>query len=181
MTDQLTPTPANVRVPVETTRSNGLAVVGFVLALLGACSSFIPLVNTFGDFLALLGLILGVACLVRSRARGVGRGLPIAAIILALEALVISIMVNAGSAPGGTMPTTAGVRLSADALSSCTVVKDALLNGTPADIHAGMLALIADKTADQTAREYAGYYTGRDKDKTEMLKLGATLIWSSCS
>jgi len=74
--------------------SNGLAVAGFVLALLGALASFIPIVNLGGDFLALLGLIFGIIGLVQSGKRGAGRGLAIAAIILAVAAFVISIVVN---------------------------------------------------------------------------------------
>jgi hypothetical protein len=72
MTDQLTPTPAYVPVPLETKGSNGLVIAGFVLVLLGALSSFIPLVNIFGDLLALLGLIFGIIGLVKSRSKGSG-------------------------------------------------------------------------------------------------------------
>ena len=94
MSDQLTPAPQIVPVPVEVKGSNGLAVAGFVLALLGALSSFIPIVNIGGDFLALLGLIFGIIGLVQSGKRGAGKGLSIAAIILAVAAFVISIVVN---------------------------------------------------------------------------------------
>lgn len=194
MTDQLTPTPQPVQVPVETKGSNGLAVAGFVLALLGALSSFIPLVNIFGDFLALLGLIFGIIGLVKSRSKGAGKGLSIAAIILAIAAFVISITVNvATAAVVSSIPTTpealasaeasiaAAATAPADAASPCAAVKEALLTGTPAQIHAGMLALIADKTANQTAREYASYYTDRDKDQKDLQKLDATLIQTSCS
>jgi len=194
VTDQLTPTPQYVQVPAETKGSNGLAVAGFVLALLGALSSFIPLVNIFGDFLALLGLILGIVGLVKSRSKGASRGLSIAAIILAVAAFVISIAVNiAAAAVVGSIPTTpealasAGASVAAaapapaDATSSCAVVKEALLTGTPAEINAGMLALIADKTADQTAREYASYYTDRDKNQKDLQEMDATLITASCS
>lgn len=75
-------------------QSNGLAVAGFVLALLGALSSFIPIVNIFGGFLAFLGLVFGVIGLVKSRAKGAGKGLSIAAIVLALAAFVIAVVVN---------------------------------------------------------------------------------------
>jgi Protein of unknown function (DUF2510) len=94
MSDQLTPAPQVVPVPVEVNGSNGLAVAGFVLALLGALSSFIPIVNIGGDFLALLGLIFGIIGLVQSGKRAAGRGLSIAAIILAVVAFVISIVVD---------------------------------------------------------------------------------------
>lgn len=194
MTDQLTPTATHVQAPAETKGSNGLAVAGFVLALLGALSSFIPLVNIFGDFLALLGVIFGIVGLVTSRSKGAGKGRSIAAIILAVAAFVISITVNiAAAAVVSSLPTTpealasagasivAAAPAPADAASSCAVVKEALLTGTPAQIHAGMLALITDKAADQTAREYASYYTGRDKNQKDMQELDATLIQTSCS
>ena len=98
MTNQLTPTPQFVQAPLVAKGSNGLAVAGFVLALLGALTSFIPLVNIFGDFLAVLGLIFGIIGLAKSRSKGAGKGLSIAAIILAVVAFVISIMVNAAAA-----------------------------------------------------------------------------------
>src|ERR1035437_4062893 len=94
MGDQLTRAPQSVGTPVQVKGSNGLAVAGFVLALLGALSSFIPIVNIGGDFLALLGLIFGIIGLVQSGKRGAGKGLSIAAIILAVAAFVISIVVN---------------------------------------------------------------------------------------
>lgn len=186
--------PRHVRGPAGAQGSSGLAVAGFVLALLGALSSFIPLVNIFGDVLAFLGLILGVAALAASRSRGAGKGLPIAAIAFALAAFVISIMVNLAASGGvSSLPTapvalvSADVSFSAEApsgagvRSACAAVREALLTGTPDEINAGMLALVADTTADQTAREYAGYYTDRDKDEAEMRRLEATLIQSSCS
>lgn len=78
-------------------QSNGLAVAGFVLALLGAMTSFIPVVNLFGGFLAFLGLIFGIIGLVQSRSKGAGKGLSIAAIVLAVAAFVISFAVNAAT------------------------------------------------------------------------------------
>jgi Domain of unknown function (DUF4352) len=71
-------------------KSNGMAVAGFVLALLGAIGSFIPLVNIFFAFLAVLGLIFGISGLVKAGRLGTGKGLSIAAIILSVLALVIS-------------------------------------------------------------------------------------------
>lgn len=74
--------------------TNGLAVAGFVLALLGALSSFIPIVNIFGAFLAFIGLIFAVIGLVRSGSSGAGKGLSIAAIILAVAAFTITIVID---------------------------------------------------------------------------------------
>jgi len=75
-------------------KSNGLAVAGFVLALLGVLMSFIPIINLFGDVLAALGLIFGVVGLVKSGSAGAGKGLSIAAIILAVAGVIISIVIN---------------------------------------------------------------------------------------
>jgi Domain of unknown function (DUF4352)/Protein of unknown function (DUF2510) len=91
---QPTPAPQSGGAPAVVKGSNGLAVAGFVLALLGALTSFIPIVNLGGDFLAFLGLIFGVVGLVQSGKRGAGKGLSIAAIILAVAAFAISIVVN---------------------------------------------------------------------------------------
>jgi len=88
------PAPGPVQVHVQSTGSNGLAVAGFVLALLGALVSFIPILNIGGDFLAVLGLIFGVIGLVQSGKREAGKGLSIAAISLAVVAFVISFVVN---------------------------------------------------------------------------------------
>jgi hypothetical protein len=94
MANRWAPTPQSVQVPVQANGSNGLAVAGFVLAFLGALSSFIPVVNIGGDILAFLGLVFGIIGLVKSRSRRAGRGLSIAAIILAVAAFIISIAIN---------------------------------------------------------------------------------------
>jgi hypothetical protein len=73
---------------------NAQAVAGLVLALLGALTSFVPVVNVAGDFLAFLALILAVIALNKARSRGAGTGLPMAAIILAVAAFVISAVIN---------------------------------------------------------------------------------------
>jgi membrane-bound ClpP family serine protease len=94
MSEQLAPAPQSVGAPAVVKGSNGLAVAGFVLALLGALTSFIPIVNIGGDLLAALGLIFGIIGLVKSGSRGAGKGLSIAAIILAVAAFAISVVVN---------------------------------------------------------------------------------------
>jgi hypothetical protein len=68
-----------------------------------------------------------------------------------------------------------------EAPSTCDVAREALLTGTPADITTAMLALKADTTADATAREYADYYTGRDKGNAQMQEMDMSLIRMSCS
>jgi hypothetical protein len=51
---------------------------------------------------------------------------------------------------------------SPSAASSCDALAEAILAGSEADIIATMNALLADASANATAREYAGYYLGRD-------------------
>jgi hypothetical protein len=48
----------------------------------------------------------------------------------------------------------------------------------PAGIDAAMKALIADKTANSTAREYAQFYTGRDAGQKDIQAMDAGLIHS---
>lgn len=73
---------------------NAQAAAGFIPALLGALTSFVPIVNVAGDFLAFLGLIFAVIALIKARSRGAGTGLSMAAIILAVAAFVISAVMN---------------------------------------------------------------------------------------
>lgn len=67
------------------------------------------------------------------------------------------------------------------AASTCDVVREALLTGTTADIEASMAQLVADKSADATAREYADYYINRDKTQPTMREMDISLIRMSCS
>ena len=53
---------------------NAQAAAGFIPALLGALTSFVPIVNVAGDFLAFLGLIFAVIALIKARSRGAGTG-----------------------------------------------------------------------------------------------------------
>jgi hypothetical protein len=92
----LPPPPLQYGGPVK--KSNGMAVAGFVLALLGALGSIIPFVNGFFAFLAVLGLVFGIIGLVKAGRLGAGKGLSIAAIILAVLAIVISIVVTIAAA-----------------------------------------------------------------------------------
>jgi hypothetical protein len=64
--------------------------------------------------------------------------------------------------------------------TACDVAKEAILTGTPAAINAAMVALVADKTADSTAREYAQYYVGRDAGDKSMQTADVGLIQISC-
>jgi hypothetical protein len=65
--------------------------------------------------------------------------------------------------------------------SSCDNAREAILTGTTAGITKTFKALVADKTADATAREYARYYLGRDKDSKQFREMDVSLIQMSCS
>lgn len=67
------------------------------------------------------------------------------------------------------------------AVTTCDAAKEALLTGSPTSIDAAMRALKADKTADATAREYADYYTGRDKDNKDLKEMDKGLINMACA
>lgn len=75
--------------------SSGLAITGFVLALLGLVLCLIPVVNIFGGILAFAGLVLGIVGLVKASKGAPGKGLSIAAIIIAVVAGIGVIISNA--------------------------------------------------------------------------------------
>ena len=91
-------------------------------------------------------------------------------------AVSASVAVSEPPPPPPADPTTA-----APAPSTCDLAREAILTGTPADITKAMNALVADKTANATAREYARYYTGRDKDNKQFREMDVSLIQMSCS
>jgi hypothetical protein len=67
----------------------------------------------------------------------------------------------------------------AAAASTCDVAREAFLTGTPEQIEAAMRALIADRTADATAREYAQKYL--EEDNADLKDMNKSLIQMSCS
>ena len=69
----------------------------------------------------------------------------------------------------------------APAASTCDKAREAILTGTPAGITKAMKALVADKSAPATAREYARYYTVRDKSDKQLQEMDVSLIQMSCS
>jgi hypothetical protein len=82
---------------VTTPRKNGIATAGFVLALIGAALSFIPFVNWFGFVLAIVGLILAIVGLTKVKALHTGKGLGIAAIVLAAFTFIMVPVITAAA------------------------------------------------------------------------------------
>lgn len=66
-------------------------------------------------------------------------------------------------------------------VSSCDQVREAFLTGSKAEVIAALKRLKADKSADGTAREYAGYWLGRDRSDPQMREMDETLIVSTCT
>ena len=69
-----------------------------------------------------------------------------------------------GATTDDTTPVAATPTTEAPAASTCDVAREALLTGTQADKDAAMAALVADTTADATARESAQKYLTEDNE-----------------
>lgn len=80
--------------------SNGLAVAGFVLALIGFLGSWVPLLNFFAAFLGVIGLVLAGIGLAKSGKAGTGKGLAITGLILGALSVIIAIVVNVAFVAG---------------------------------------------------------------------------------
>lgn len=85
------------------------------------------------------------------------------------------------AAPVATEAPVAEAPPAAPVASTCDKAREAILTGTPSGITAAMKALVADKAAPATAREYARYYTVRDKDSKDLREMDVSLIQMSCS
>lgn len=95
---QLPPTTTSPLIPGGPTpekSTNGLAITGFVLGLLGLLMSWIPLLNVLGILLGVLGLIFAGIGWASSKKSGAGKGLAIAGLVMSVLAIVVAILVNA--------------------------------------------------------------------------------------
>ena len=76
------PQPAQQMPPIPQSKS-GMAIAGFVLGIIALLTSFLPIINNFSFFLAILGLIFGIVGMVGiSKGKKSGKGLAIAAIVI---------------------------------------------------------------------------------------------------
>lgn len=80
-----------------------------------------------------------------------------------------------------TAPPGAPAASAAPVASSCDRLQEAILTGSEADIIAGMHAVLADRTIDNTSRKIAKYYTGRDRADKSGKKRDLLIIRDSCS
>jgi hypothetical protein len=65
-------------------------------------------------------------------------------------------------------------------MSSCQKLHNAILNGSEADIVAGMKVVIADGTVDDTSRKVAKHYTVRDKGNECQQRRDLLILRDSC-
>lgn len=76
--------------PLEPTGKSALGIAGFVLGLIALCTSFLPIINNFSAFLAVLGLVFAVIGTVSCvRGKKSGKGLTIAGLIICIVSLVV--------------------------------------------------------------------------------------------
>jgi hypothetical protein len=73
--------------------TNVLAIVGFVLAVLGLLGSWIPGVNFLCAVLGLAGIVLGAVGLTQIKKGKTGKGFSIAAIVLGVLAIVATVLI----------------------------------------------------------------------------------------
>ena len=71
----------------EETKNSGFATAGVVLGIIGACTSFIPIINNLSFILGILAIIFGIVALIKKS----GRGKVIASIILGIVAIAITL------------------------------------------------------------------------------------------
>ncbi|AEG43651.1 hypothetical protein [Isoptericola variabilis] len=86
MTDNLTPPMVDAQQAPTSPRGNGLAVAGFVTALVALALSLVPIINNAAFVLALVGLGLAVGGVIKARRGAPRKGLAIAGIIIAVLA-----------------------------------------------------------------------------------------------
>ncbi len=73
-------------------KGSGLVTAGFVLGIIGICTSFIPIVNNASFVLGILALIFGAIGLVK---KDLKKGRAIAALVLGILAVVITLVLQA--------------------------------------------------------------------------------------
>ena len=80
--------------PPPVKSSNGLAVAGFVLGLLGLLSSWIPVLSVVGILMGVIGAVLAGVGLSKASKVNAGKGLAIAGIVLGALGVIIAILIN---------------------------------------------------------------------------------------
>ena len=107
------PQPAQQMPPIPQSKS-GMAIAGFVLGIIALLTSFLPIINNFSFFLAILGMIFGIVGMVGiSKGKKSGKGLAIAAIVICVVSGVVVLgtqsMYSAASSATTTSTSTSSV------------------------------------------------------------------------
>ena len=75
-----------------TERKSGLAIAGFIIALLALMGSWVPILNNVSFFFAIISLVFGVFGFIAiKKGKRIGQGLAIATIILSILSIVVVI------------------------------------------------------------------------------------------
>ena len=83
------PQPAQQMPPIPQSKS-GMAIAGFVLGIIALLTSFLPIINNFSFFLAILGMIFEIVGMVGiMKGKKSGKGLAIAAIVICVVSGVV--------------------------------------------------------------------------------------------
>jgi len=82
--------------------------------------------------------------------------------------------IGTGSASSASAPAT-------PAATSCDVAREAFLTGTEADIINSMNGVLADRTAHDTARQFAKFYNGRDRANKSKQEMDIKTVQFYCS
>lgn len=72
--------------------TSGLAITALVLGIIAVVLSWVPVVNNFAAFLAVIGLVFGIIGIIKTGAKGrrKGRGLAIAGTVLSIVAIIVT-------------------------------------------------------------------------------------------
>ena len=74
----------------KTERTSGLAIAGFIIAILAILGSWVPILNNVSFFFAIISLIFGIIGLIAIRkGKRIGQGLAVATIILSVLTFVV--------------------------------------------------------------------------------------------
>ncbi len=92
---------------------------------------------------------------------------------------VIALLIGAGKVTVTASTPTAAAAITAP--SACKQLREAFLHGDEAGITARMKAIAEDKTTNDTAREYAGYYANRDAANKSAQEKEIQIIQFYCS
>lgn len=157
--------------PTSSKGKSAMGIAGFVIGLVALCTSFLPIINNFSAFLAVIGFVFAaigtVACV---RGKKGGKGLSIAgliicivafAVVLATQSMYSKALDDAASGPSVTSTSQSGASGSVDAASeggSSAQKANELSVGTTATLSNGLKVTVDSITgglANYSGEEFA--------------------------